>query len=139
VRAFGGEQLGALADRRSPRGVLVLITAVRACAMAGYLLAGNAWTFTAVTVAFVALANGGSAVRTALVAGLVSDNGGRVKALAQQRAAQHVGYAAAAGIGATVHVPSAAATPPAGCWSRPSSSPRPCRSRRSPVGHCAPG
>lgn len=94
--------LGALADRRSPRGVLVAITVVRAAAMAGYLLGGGLVPFVLVTVVFVALANGGTAVRTALVAALVGDTAARVRALAQQRVGQHAGYAAGAGLGALV-------------------------------------
>ncbi|MGI5211486.1 MFS transporter [Plantactinospora sp. CA-290183] len=94
--------LGALADRRGPRGVLVAITVVRAAAMAGYLLGGGLLPFLVATVGFVALANGASAVRTALVAALVSDNIARVRALAQQRVVQHVGNAVGAGLGALV-------------------------------------
>ncbi|WP_199853251.1 MFS transporter [Plantactinospora sp. BC1] len=94
--------LGALADRHDPRRVLVAIAAVRTVGMAGYLLVDGVWSFLVVTVAFVALANGGSAVRTALVAALVRDNGARVRELARQRVAQHVGYAAGAGLGAAV-------------------------------------
>jgi MFS family permease len=94
--------LGALADRRGPRTVLVAVTAVRALAMAGYLIGGGPWWFLVVTVLFVAPANGGSAARTALVAALVREHAGRMRALAQQRVAQHVGYAAGAGLGALV-------------------------------------
>lgn len=94
--------LGALADRRSPRVVLVAVITVRAAAMAGFLLVGQVWSFLAVTVAYAALANGGNAVRTALVAALVRDNTARVAALARQRVAQHIGYAAGAGLGAVV-------------------------------------
>ncbi|GIG87153.1 MFS transporter [Plantactinospora endophytica] len=94
--------LGALADRHDPRRVLVVIAVVRTAAMAGYLLVDGVWSFLVVTVAFVALANGGSAVRTALVAALVRDNRARVRELARQRVAQHVGYAAGAGLGAAV-------------------------------------
>jgi hypothetical protein len=94
--------LGALADRCSPRRLLVAVTVVRAAAMAGYLLVHGPAPFLAVTVAFAALANGGNAVRTALVAGLVEDNAGRLRTLARQRVAQHVGYALGAGLGAAV-------------------------------------
>lgn len=94
--------LGALADRRDPRGLLVGIVAVRAAGMACYLLVEGVLTFIAVTVVFVALANGSAAVRTALVAGLVDDNGARIRVLAQQRVAQHIGYAVGAGTGAAV-------------------------------------
>jgi MFS family permease len=94
--------LGALADRRGPRPVLVAVTAVRALAMAAYLVGGGPWWFLAVTVLFVTPANGGSAARTALVAALVRDHAARMRALARQRVAQHVGYAAGAGLGALV-------------------------------------
>jgi MFS family permease len=94
--------IGALADRLDPRRLLIALTVVRAAAMAGYLLAASLPVFLLVTVVFVALANGGSAVRTALVAGLVTDPTARVRALAGQRVAQHVGYAAGAGAGALV-------------------------------------
>ncbi|MEO3930518.1 MFS transporter [Micromonosporaceae bacterium B7E4] len=94
--------LGALADRHDPRRVLVAIAVVRTGGMACYLLVDGVWSFLVVTVAFVALVNGGSAVRTALVAALVSGNRARVRELARQRVAQHVGYAAGAALGAAV-------------------------------------
>jgi predicted MFS family arabinose efflux permease len=94
--------IGALADRVDPRRLLIALTAVRAAAMGGYLLAGSVPVFLLVTVVFVALANGGSAVRTALVAGLVADPAARVRALAGQRVAQHAGNAVGAGAGALV-------------------------------------
>jgi Major Facilitator Superfamily len=94
--------LGSLADHADPRRVLVVATAVRALAMLGYLLVHGMWAFLLVSTVFVGLADGSSAVRTALVAGLVDDNAARVRALAQQRVAQHVGYAVGAGAGALV-------------------------------------
>lgn len=94
--------LGGLADRRDPRKILVCLTFVRAVAMASYLLVHGTWSFLLVTVPFTALANGGTAVRTALVAGLVTDNTARIRTLAVQRVAQHVGYAVGAGFGALV-------------------------------------
>jgi hypothetical protein len=94
--------LGALADRAGARPVLVALTLVRAGAMAGYLAVHGTWSFLAVTVPFTALATGGTAVRTALVAGLVADRAERVRVLAKQRVAQHVGYAAGAALGAAV-------------------------------------
>ncbi|WP_410592445.1 MFS transporter [Amycolatopsis sp. lyj-23] len=94
--------LGAFADRAGARAVLVVLTLVRAVAMAGYLAVGGTWSFLAVTVPFTALATGGTAVRTALITGLVAEPAQRVRALAQQRVAQHVGYAAGAGLGALV-------------------------------------
>jgi MFS family permease len=94
--------LGGLADRFDPRLVLVAITVVRALAMASYLVVDGTWSFLAATVAFTAPANGGNAVRTALIAGLVTDHAERVRALARQRVAQHVGYAIGAGLGALV-------------------------------------
>ncbi len=94
--------LGAFADRAGARPVLVVLTLVRAAAMAGYLAVDGTWTFLAVTVPFTALATGGTAVRTALITGLVTESAERVRVLAQQRVAQHVGYAAGAGLGALV-------------------------------------
>jgi MFS family permease len=94
--------LGGLADRISPKTVLTAITAVRALAMASYLLVDDTWSFLAVTIPFTALATGGAAVRTALIAGLVGDNTARVRAMGFQRVAQHVGYAIGAGAGALV-------------------------------------
>ncbi|GAA0356575.1 MFS transporter [Actinoallomurus spadix] len=94
--------LGALADRASPRAVLVVVTVVRGAAMAAYLLVDGAWGFLLVTVVFVALANGGTAVRTALVAALVPDTEARLTALGAQRSVQHIGYAIGAGLGAVV-------------------------------------
>ena len=94
--------LGALADRCDARVVLAALTLVRATAMASYLVVDGTWSFLAATVAFTAPANGGNAVRTALVAGLVADNAARLRALARLRVAQHVGYAIGAGLGALV-------------------------------------
>ncbi|MBE8522138.1 MFS transporter [Amycolatopsis sp. H6(2020)] len=94
--------LGAFADRAGARPVLVVLTLVRAAAMAGYLAVDGTWSFLAVTVPFTALAAGGTAVRTALVTALVTEPAERVRVLAQQRVAQHVGYAAGAGLGALV-------------------------------------
>ncbi|HET6708265.1 MFS transporter [Amycolatopsis sp.] len=94
--------LGAFADRVGARPVLVALTLVRAVAMAGYLAVDGIGTFLAVTVPFTALATGGTAVRTALITGLVTGPAKRVRVLAQQRVAQHVGYAAGAGLGALV-------------------------------------
>ncbi|MDS0140404.1 MULTISPECIES: MFS transporter [unclassified Amycolatopsis] len=94
--------LGAFADRAGARPVLVVLTLVRAAAMAGYLAVDGTWSFLAVTVPFTALATGGTAVRTALVTALVTEPAERVRVLAQQRVAQHVGYAAGAGLGALV-------------------------------------
>ncbi|KDN19111.1 MFS transporter [Amycolatopsis rifamycinica] len=94
--------LGTFADRVGARPVLVVLTLVRAAAMAGYLAVGGTWSFLAVTVPFTALATGGTAVRTALITGLVTEPAERVRVLARQRVAQHVGYAAGAGLGALV-------------------------------------
>jgi MFS family permease len=94
--------LGAFADRAGARPVLVALTLVRAVAMAGYLAVDGTWSFVAVTVPFTALATGGTAVRTALITGLVTEPAERVRVLARQRVAQHVGYAAGAGLGALV-------------------------------------
>lgn len=94
--------VGALADRVDPRRLLVVLVLVRAAAMGAYLLVGTVPAFLVVTVVFVALADGGSAVRTVLVTALVAEPAARVRALAGQRVAQHVGYAAGAGLGALV-------------------------------------
>ncbi|MGI5224241.1 MFS transporter [Actinoallomurus sp. CA-142502] len=94
--------IGALADRYGPRGVLVAITVVRAAAMAGYLVIHGTWAFLVVTVLFTAPANGATAARTAMVAGLVPGDAERMRTLAGQRVAQHVGYAVGAGLGALV-------------------------------------
>ncbi|MEU0797790.1 MFS transporter [Amycolatopsis sp. NPDC005961] len=94
--------LGAFADRAGTRSVLVVVTLVRAAAMAGYPAVRGTWSFLAVTILFTALATGGTAVRTALVTGLVADPARRMRVLAQQRVAQHVGYAVGAGLGALV-------------------------------------
>ncbi len=94
--------LGALADRYNARTILLVITVAQAFAMASYLLVDAFAGFLLATIVFVGLTNGGQAVRTALVAGLVTDNAARVTALARLRVAQHVGYAAGAGAGALV-------------------------------------
>jgi MFS family permease len=94
--------LGLLADRTNARTVLVVLAAVECVAMVSYLLVSEFWAFMLVTTVFVGVANGGAAVRTALVAGLVPGTADRLKALAGLRVARHVGYAAGAGVGALV-------------------------------------
>ncbi|MFT7841650.1 MFS transporter [Saccharothrix sp. BKS2] len=94
--------LGSLADRFDARRVLAATTTLRGLAMACYPFAQGTWAFVLVTVLFAAPANGGNAARTALLTGLVADDGERVAVLARQRVAQHVGYAAGAGVGALV-------------------------------------
>lgn len=94
--------LGALADRFDARRVVAATTTVRGLAMAAYPFTDTTWAFVLVTVVFVAPANGGNAARTALLTGLVADDAERLAALARQRVAQHVGYAAGAGAGALV-------------------------------------
>ncbi|RCG30159.1 MFS transporter [Sphaerisporangium album] len=94
--------LGAMADRFDARTVLVCVTVIRGAAMACYALSGDPWAFVLVTAVFVAPSNGATAVRTALVAGLVPGTDARVRALARQRVAQHVGYALGAALGAVV-------------------------------------
>src|SRR4029453_15959739 len=63
ARLAAAVPVGVLAARRGPRGVLVTVTVVRAAAMTAYLLGGGTAAFLAVTVAFVAPANGATAVR----------------------------------------------------------------------------
>ncbi len=94
--------IGSLADRFGPRGVLVAVTAVRGAAMASYPLVHGPLPIMTITVVFTALASGGTAARSALITGLVPDNAARLRVFAQQRVAQHVGYAIGAGIGALV-------------------------------------
>jgi MFS family permease len=94
--------LGVLADRTNARTVLVVLSSVECVAMASYLPVSAFWSFLLVTVVFVGMSNGGDAVRTALVAALVPGTAARLGALARQRVARHVGYAAGAGIGALV-------------------------------------
>lgn len=94
--------LGALADRFDARRVVAATTTVRGLAVAAYPFTDTTWAFVLVTVVFVAPANGGNAARTALLTGLVADDAERLAALARQRVAQHVGYAAGAGAGALV-------------------------------------
>jgi MFS family permease len=94
--------IGTLADRYGPRGVLVTISLLRAAAMAGYLVVHGTWAFLAMTVLFTAPANGSTAARTAMVAALVPGTEERMRTLAGQRVAQHVGYALGAGLGALV-------------------------------------
>jgi hypothetical protein len=102
VGMAGAVPIGAIADCLGARLVLVAITVVRAVAMVSYLLVHTTWMFMLVTIAFTALAAGSTAVRTALIAGLVTDNAARMRSLARQRVAQHVGYAIGAGVGALV-------------------------------------
>src|SRR5215218_2739967 len=93
--------LGHLADRLGPREVVIAISAVRAVAMAGFLLADGVVALTAVASLMSAAERGGTGARTALVAG-ITDREERLDAMASLRVISHVGYAIGAGAGALV-------------------------------------
>jgi len=93
--------LGKLADRLGPREVLVALSLVRAATMAGFLLAHGLVALTLVAAAMSATQQGSSAVRTAMIAGLVGP-AERLDALSSLRVLSHAGNALGAAGGALV-------------------------------------
>ena len=84
--------VGRLADRRGPRQVVVVISALQAVLIASYALVGSFVSFLVVVCALAVLEAGGMAARNALVAGVL-DPALRVTAKAFQRTAFNVGAA----------------------------------------------
>ncbi|GIG69504.1 MFS transporter [Phytomonospora endophytica] len=98
IGALAGVPIGALADRRGPRGVAVLLAVGTAVAVSAFLTVRSFWPFLAVLVVYATCQSGLSAARQALLAGLV-EAGERTKVRARIQATSNAGIAVGAGIG----------------------------------------
>ncbi|MGX1772702.1 MFS transporter [Nocardia brasiliensis] len=92
---------GVLADRTGARRVLVGLTIVRGIAAAAICVVSSVPMLLVICVAFYGTQGASNGVRTALVCAAV-DGESRMTMLARIRVAQHVAYAAGAGLGAVV-------------------------------------
>ncbi|MEU2659719.1 MFS transporter [Streptomyces sp. NPDC007325] len=98
VGSSAGVPLGALADRRGPRGVSVLLALVTAAAVGSFLLIGSFPAFLAAATLYACAQSGLAAARQALLAGLVAP-AGRTAVLARLQAAGNAGLAVGAALG----------------------------------------
>ncbi|MFI8320019.1 MFS transporter [Streptomyces sp. NPDC085529] len=98
VGSPAGVPLGALADRRGPRGVSVLLALVTAAAVASFLLIGSFPAFLAAATLYACAQSGLAAARQALLAGLVAP-ADRTAVLARLQAVLNGGLAVGAALG----------------------------------------
>lgn len=100
VGLLAGIPCGHLADRRGPRGVTGLLTALAGAGSATYLLVGDFPDLVLATAAFTFADRGAYTARQALLVGVVREQRALVRARAMLRAVTNIGFAAGAGIGA---------------------------------------
>ncbi|MFJ5711837.1 MFS transporter [Streptomyces sp. NPDC093105] len=98
VGSPAGVPLGALADRRGPRGVCVLLALVTAAAVASFPLIGSFPAFLAAATLYACAQSGLAAARQALLAGLVAP-ADRTAVLARLQAVLNGGLAVGAALG----------------------------------------
>ncbi|MFJ7158206.1 MFS transporter [Streptomyces sp. NPDC101118] len=98
VGSVAGVPLGALADRRGPRGTAVLLALAAAGAVASFLLVDSFGAFLVAAVGYATAQCGLAAARQALLAGLVAP-GERTGVLARLQAVGNAGLAAGAAVG----------------------------------------
>ncbi|MFE6222835.1 MFS transporter [Streptomyces sp. NPDC057854] len=98
VGSPAGVPLGALADRRGPRGVSVLLALVTAAAVASFLLTDSFPAFLAAATLYACAQSGLAAARQALLAGLVAP-ADRTAVLARLQAVLNAGLAVGAALG----------------------------------------
>ncbi|WP_051794450.1 MFS transporter [Streptomyces sp. NRRL S-87] len=98
VGSLAGVPLGALADRRGPRGTSVLLALATAAAVGSFLLARSYAAFAVAAVAYATAQCGLAAARQALLAALV-DRAGRTGVLARLQATGNAGLAVGAALG----------------------------------------
>lgn len=98
VGAVAGVPLGALADRRGPRGVSVLLALGTAAAVLSFLVVRSYAAFLVTVVGYAVAQCGLAAARQALLAGLV-EPGERTGVLARLQSTLNAGLALGAGIG----------------------------------------
>ncbi|QNS04769.1 MFS transporter [Streptomyces xanthii] len=98
IGAVAGVPLGALADRRGPRGVSVGLALATAAAVLSFLVIRSYPAFLLAAVAYAVAQCGLAAARQALLAGLVGP-GERTAVLARLQSVLNAGLAVGAGIG----------------------------------------
>ncbi|MFJ9179079.1 MFS transporter [Streptomyces sp. NPDC102360] len=98
VGAVAGVPLGAVADRRGPRGASVVLAFGTAAAVLSFLVVRSYAAFLIAVVGYAVAQCGLAAARQALLAGLV-EPGERTGALARLQSALNAGLALGAGIG----------------------------------------
>ncbi|WP_306321126.1 MULTISPECIES: MFS transporter [unclassified Streptomyces] len=98
VGAVAGVPLGALADRRGPRGAAVLLALATAAAVLSFLVIRSYGVFLLAVVGYAVAQCGLAAARQALLAGLVAP-GERTGVLARLQSTLNAGLAAGAGVG----------------------------------------
>ncbi|MFJ9826882.1 MFS transporter [Streptomyces sp. NPDC101160] len=98
VGSLAGVPLGALADRRGPRGSAVLLALATSAAVASFLVIRSFLPFLLAAVAYATAQSGLAAARQALLAGLV-EPGARVAMLARLQATLNAGLAVGAALG----------------------------------------
>ncbi|WP_428954129.1 MFS transporter [Streptomyces sp. cg35] len=98
VGAVAGVPLGALADRRGPRGASVLLALATAAAVLSFLVIRSYPAFLLAVVAYAVAQCGLAAARQALLAGLVEPDE-RTGVLARLQSTLNAGLAVGAGVG----------------------------------------
>ncbi|MFG2292198.1 MFS transporter [Streptomyces sp. NPDC048603] len=98
VGSVAGVPLGALADRRGPRGTAVLLALATAATVAGFLVIDSFWPFLLAACGYATAQCGLSAARQALLAGLVGPEE-RTGVLAYLQAVLNAGLALGAAAG----------------------------------------
>ncbi|MFI5979652.1 MFS transporter [Streptomyces sp. NPDC051555] len=98
IGSVAGVPIGALADRRGPRGTSVLLALATAAAVASFLLISSFWPFLLAACVYATAQCGLAAARQALLAGLVTP-GERTAVLAHLQSMLNGGLALGAAIG----------------------------------------
>ncbi|WP_330261245.1 MFS transporter [Streptomyces sp. NBC_00539] len=96
--SVAGVPLGALADRRGPRGTSVLLAVATAASVASFLVIRSFWAFLLAVVCYATAQCGFAAARQALLAAVV-EPGERTGVLAHLQAVLNAGLAVGAALG----------------------------------------
>ncbi|MFD9333295.1 MFS transporter [Streptomyces sp. NPDC060028] len=98
IGSVAGVPLGALADRRGPRGTSVALAVATAASVASFLFIRSFWAFLAAVVVYATAQCGLAAARQALLAGIVTPQE-RTGVLAHLQAVLNAGLALGAALG----------------------------------------
>ncbi|WP_329200432.1 MULTISPECIES: MFS transporter [unclassified Streptomyces] len=98
IGSVAGVPLGALADRRGPRGTSVLLAVATAASVASFLVIRSFWAFLLAVVCYATAQCGFAAARQALLAAVV-EPGERTGVLAHLQAVLNAGLAVGAALG----------------------------------------
>lgn len=98
IGSVAGVPLGALADRRGPRGTSVVLAVATAASVSSFLFVRSFWAFLAAVVVYATAQCGLAAARQALLAGLVTPEE-RTGVLAHLQAVLNAGLAVGAALG----------------------------------------